>query len=338
LFSFGENSVANSVKIKLVAAFLALSFCATSAVFTHAAAHGNDHNSLTLYIFVADSHIHGHYDKLADVWKPRIGGNWIAGRLCDAFAENGDLDMPVYQNVFAFYHTAWLLLIFGVLIFCADNPVFVIPLVYAGMTYILTPPDNVIITPWDLPSMFFWTISYLLWQRKHYLPMLAVIVLGTAFKETVAVTAFLFFFTTLSWRRRWTLFGAAFVACVLLKLWISYAVYGEVRIFTADTRTHFGFQVFKDFFDPHINHFIWVNGGTFIIALCLPMKTLIERGTKFILVVFLLGMTAACILAATIYESRQFLDVLPISVLYLGQTIQRWQNNNAVSQSQPKTT
>jgi hypothetical protein len=84
----------------------------------------------------------------------------------------------------------------------ADNPLFVIPLVFAGMVYTLTPTDNVVITPWDLPSMFFWTLSYLLWQRKQYIPMLAVIVLDTAFKETVAVTAFLFFFTTLSWRTR----------------------------------------------------------------------------------------------------------------------------------------
>ena len=37
--------------------------------------------------------------------------------------------------------------------------------------------------------------------------------------------------------------------------------------------------------DPHINHFIWVNGGTFIVALFLPMKTLNDRGTKFILLV-----------------------------------------------------
>jgi hypothetical protein len=322
--------MSNSAKIKLLAVFLALSFCATWAVFTHAAAHGNDHNSFTLYIFVADSHIHGHYHELAQVWQARIGGNWIAGRLCDAFAENGDMTMPVYENVFAFYNVAWLLLIFAVLIFFADNPLFVIALVYAGMTYILTPPDNIVMTPWDLPSMFFWTVSYLLWQRKYYLPMVAVIVLGTAFKETVAVTAFLFFFTTLSWRARARLFGATFVACLLLKLWITYAVLGHARIFTADSLGHLGFQVFKDLIDPHINHFIWVNGGTFILALCLPMKTLIDRGTKFILVIFLLGMTAACILANTTYEFRQFLDVLPISVLYLERTIQQWRSNSSV--------
>jgi hypothetical protein len=317
----------DAIKIKLVAAFIALSFCATWFVFTRAVASGNSQNSLTLYIFVADSHIHGHYDQLADVWKPRIGGNWIAGRLCDAFAQDGGLSLPVYQNVFGFYNATWLVLIFAALICFAENALFVIPLIFAGMSYVLTPPDDVIITPWDLPSMFFWTLTFLLWQRKSYRWMLTAIVLGTAFKETVAVTAFLFFFTTMSWRRRWTFFGAAFIACLLLKLWIAHSVLGQAKIFTADWHGHPGFEMFKDLLTPHINHFIWVNAGTFILALCLPMRTLNDKGTKFLLLVFLAGLTVACVLADTYFEFRQFLDVLPISVLYLDSTIQRWKTN-----------
>jgi len=329
MFSFQARTVSNSIKLKLVAAFIALSLCATWFVFTRAAAHGNDHDSLSLYIFVADSHIHGHYDKLPDVWKPRIGGNWIAGRLCDAFAEDGDLPFPVYQNLFGFYNTAWLVLIFTALICLGDNPLFVIALIFAGMTYTLTPPDAVAITPWDLPSMFFWTLSALLWQRKHYAWMLAVIVLGTAFKETVAVTAFLFFFTTMSRQQRWKFFGAAFIACLLLKLWITHAVLGQARLFTADWHGTPGLAVAKDFFNPQVNHFIWINAGTFVLALCLPMKSLDDQGIKFVLVVFLAGTTAACILANTYFEFRQFLDVLPISVLYLDRTMQRWKANPA---------
>jgi hypothetical protein len=319
----------NLIKLRLVTAFIALSLCATWFVFTRAAAHGNSHNSLTLYIFVADSHIHGHYDKLADVWKPRIGGNWIAGRLCDAFATDGDLSLPVYENIFGFYNTTWLVLIFAALIYFADNPLFIIPLVFAGMTYMLTPPDNVIITPWDLPSMLFWTLSFLLWQQENYFWMLATIVLGTVFKETVAVTAFLFFFTTMNWRRRWAFFVGAFIGCLLLKMWITYSIFGQTRIFTADSGGHLDFKVFKDLITPQMNHFIWVNAGTFILALCLPMRTLRDKGTKFILIVFFTGMTVACLLADTCYEFRQFLDVLPISVLYLNRTIQDWKTNQA---------
>ncbi len=318
-----------TTRTKLIAAFIALSLCATWFSLMRAAANGNSKNSLTLYVFVADSHIHGHYDQLADVWKPRIGGNWIAGRLADAFADDGRLTEAAYQNVFGAYHAVWLLLIFATLICLADNPMFVIPLMFAGLCYSLTPPDNVTFFPWDLPSMFFWTLSFLLWQRKNYRWMLATIVLGTMFKETVAVMALLFFFTTISWRQRWALFGAAFVACLLLKLWITYAVMGQARVFTADSGGHLSFHVLKGLFTPHLNHVIWVNAGTFIVALFLPMRTLIDRGTKLVLAAFFAGLTVACVLAGTDFEFRQFLDVLPVSVLYLNRTIQNWRTSAA---------
>ena len=314
----------NTTKARLIATFIAFSLCVTWFLLTRGAANGNSQNSLTLYVFVADSHIHGHYDQLAGVWKSRIGGNWIAGRLADAFAQDGALSDAAYQSVFGAYNAVWLLLIFATLICLADNPVFVIPFVFAGLCYSLTPPDAVTIFPWDLPSMFFWTLSFLLWQRRNYLWMLAAIVLGTVFKETVAVTALLFFFTALNRRRRWVFFGVAFVACLLLRLWITHAVMGQAQVFTADSRGQLSSNVLKDLFTLHLNHFLWANAGTFIVALFLPMKTLADKGTKLVLVVFLAGLMAACALAATGLEFRQLLDVLPLSVLYLDRTIQNW--------------
>jgi hypothetical protein len=65
------------------------------------------------------------------------------------------------------------------------------------------------------------------------------------------------------------------------------------------------------------------------------MRTLNDRGTKFILLAFLAGLTWACLLIGTVYEFRQFLDVLPISVLYLDEVVRRWQNNNATAPTQP---
>jgi hypothetical protein len=309
--------------MKLIAAFVALSLCATWFLFTRAAADGNSKNSLSPFTFVADSHIHGHYDQLITVWKGRIASNWITGRLSDAVAQNGILPDAPFQNVFGLYNATWLLLIFALVIFLGDNPILVIPFIFAGLCYLLTPPDEIVIFPWDMPSMFFWTCSFLVWQRKHYFWTLAIIVVGTAFKETVAVTAFLFFFTTLERRKQWAFFGAAFVGCLLLRLGITFAVLGEPHIFTADT-SDVSLRLIGDFFTPQVNHFIWVNGGTFMIALFLPMKTLADKGTKCVLLVFLAGMTATVIMAGPHYEFRQFLDVLPISVFYLDRTIQHW--------------
>jgi len=313
-----------TAKTRLIAVYIALSLCVTWFLLTRASANGNAKNSLTLYVFVADSHIHGHYAQLAPVWQPRIAGNWMAGRLSDAWAHNGVLTETAYQNVFGAYQAGWLLVNFALLIFLAENALFAIPLVFAGLCYSLTPPDNVTIFPWDLPSMFFWTLAFLLWQRKQYVWMLAAIIAGTAFKETVAVTAIFFFFAGMSWGRRAGYFGAAFLGCVLLKLWITEAVMGQAQLFTADSGAHSSWDALRDLVSPQANHFIWVNAGTFIVALLLPMKTAVDQGTKAVLVVFFAGLIAACVLAGTTFEFRQFLDVLPISVLYLDRTIQSW--------------
>ena len=47
-------------------------------------------------------------------------------------------------------------------------------------------------TPWDLPSMFFWTTLYLFWQRNYYLQMLAVFELGHGFQGNGGGDRFLF--------------------------------------------------------------------------------------------------------------------------------------------------
>jgi hypothetical protein len=318
------KNMTNTTKTKLTAVFIALSLCVTWFFFSRAAALGNRYNKISPSVFQVDSRLGYSYDEMPVVFKPRIGGIWMAGRLIDAVTHDGRVTEAAFWNVFGLYHAGALLLTFVVLICLADNPLFVIPLVFAGMCYSLTPPDDVTIFPWDLPSMLFWTLSFLLWQRKHYFWMLATLVLGTVFKETVAVTAFLFFFTTISWRQRWTYFGAAFVACLLLRLWITHAVMGQARVFTAETQAHPGFNALESLFTPHLNHFIWVNAGTFILALLLPMKALVDKGTKSVLALFFAGMTLACYLANTDYEFRQFLDVLPVSVIYLSRTVEQW--------------
>lgn len=319
----------HTTRTKLTTAFIALSLCMTWFWFTRASANGNRNNSLTLFVFVADSHIQNHYDQLMDVWKPRIGGNWIAGRLADAFAHDGSLSEGAYQNVFGAYNAGWLLLIFGVLICLADNPLFVIPLVFAGMCYSLTPPDDVTIYPWDMPSVFFFTLSFLLWQRRNFGWMLTTIIVGTAFKETCAVTALLYFFAPLDWKKKIGYFGSAFAVCLLLKLWITQAMMGHMQICTATftkSGNDSGFslltlkQNLQDFFGLYGAIFIGVNAGTFIVALLLPARTLAEKGIKTVLVVFFIGQS----FAGAYRELREFMDVLPMSVLYLNRIVQNW--------------
>jgi hypothetical protein len=157
--------------------------------------------------------------------------------------------------------------------------------------------------------------------------MLPVILLGTVFKETVAVTAFLFFFTGMGWRRRLAYFGAAAVGCLLLKLWITYAVFGHCQLSTAEwTNWPRLRHVYSDN-NPdgwHLRNCLWLNGGTAMVALfVLPMKTMVDRATKCILAIFFLGE----LLAGDFAEFRDFLEVIPMSMLYLARTLENWRTS-----------
>ncbi len=374
----------NAFKTKLVALFIALSLCVTWFYLIRVLPLYNSFNSITPCVFCSDVHgggmciqrpmslgtnrvifflpdpttNGGDYKKVVKVWRPRVAGIWLAGHLlqmktepAQVAATNGVaipammIKMETFQNVFGLYHTGWLLLTFSVLIAFEESPVFIVLAVFAGMMYYLTPPDNVVSYPWDMPSMFFFTLACLLWMRGWFYWMLATIVLGTAFKETVAVTAFLFFFTKLKWKQKAGFFGAAFVACLLLKLWITQVVMGHAQIWTANLNDlhpgKFGTLVANvaNLVHPHWNHFVWTNAGMLVVAFVLPAKTRLEWGIKTVLAVFCVGQ----FFAGNVQEFREFLDVLPISVIYLSRTIEQGrrtmsESNNPLSKpiSNPK--
>ncbi len=315
-------------RTRFIALFIALALSVTWFEVIRPTAFGNSNNSITPFVFTADSHQFSHHDKLLEVWKPRVGGIWIAGRLVDAVSVNGEMNKERYANAYASYHAAWLLLLFVALVCFADHPIFIIPMVFAGLIYTLTPPDDITTYPWDMPSVFFFTLSFLLWQRGNYVWMLTTIVLGTAFKETVAVTALLFFFTPLAWKKRLGFFGSAFVGCVLLKIWITSAVMGHAQLATATYNgggsESFSFDTLNhnlgEFFSLHLNHFLWINAGTFVVALLLPVKTMEAKGIKTVLAVFFVGQS----LAGAYREFREWMDVLPMSVIYLSSTVDQW--------------
>src|SRR5208282_6725512 len=81
-------------------------------------------------------------------------------------------------------------------------------------------------------------------------------------------------------------------------------------------------------FTPTVNHFIFVNAGTFLVALFLPMRTKIQRGTKAIILLFFAGE----LLSGSLNEFRIMLEVLPVSILYLKQTLDDWKQRVPATQ------
>lgn len=332
---------ANAVKVRLIGLFIALSLSVTYYYLIKPWAMGIPGNSTNFWVFSAMSHANYHLNSLYEVWRPRVGGLWLAGRLVDSVVHNGQLKIEDIQHVFGLYHACWLFLFFAMLVFLVEDPIFIILGCFAGLFYMLTPRTSYYSYPWDMPSMLFFTLSYLLWLRKRYLFMLVVILFGTFFKETVAVTALLFFFTDLSWGKRVAYFMAAFFSTLFLKIAITLAVDGKIEILTQDlTRGNPSGKLMtlvyniKDLFNPQWNHFVFVNAGTFIVALLLPMRTKIEMGTKAILLLFFCGQ----MLAGSLNEFRIMLEVLPVSILYLKQTLDSWKGKiPAIQQAENKS-
>ena len=340
---------------RLIGLFIALSLSVTYFYLIKPWAMGVPGNSTNFWVFSATSHANNHLSSLYEVWRPRIGGLWLSGRMVDSIVKDGLINLQDYQsnnivvfnvekqegqqvfghylytedyrNIFGLYHACWLFLFFVMLLFMAEDPVFVIFACFAGLFYMLTPRAVYYAYPWDMPSMTFFTLGYLLWLKKHYRWMLVIIFFGTLFKETAAVTAVLFFFTDLNWKKRIVYFGIAFLSTLLLKIAITSVIDGRIEILTQDlTRGNSSGKLMtlwsnlQELAGPKWNHFVFVNAGTFVIALFLPMRTKIEMGTKVVLLLFFCGQ----MLAGSLSEFRVMLEVLPVSVLYLRQTLEGW--------------
>ena len=187
------------IRMKLIAGFIALSLCVTWFYNTRQWALTNDDNSITPFAFTGmiEGIRSDHFKAMGEVWKPRIGALWCA-------AESVKIYQPTtqeqFKDVFGIYNAAWLGLVFTLFIIFLKEPVFVIMATFAGLAYqsmvtTYSPlTTDVHILPWDMPAVFFWAFSFLLWQRKLYWPMVATIIMGTLFKESVALSAVLLFF------------------------------------------------------------------------------------------------------------------------------------------------
>lgn len=312
--------LSDDLRVKLIGLFIALSLSVTYYYLIKPWAMGTPGNSTNFWVFSAMAHTDYHLHSLYPAMRLRVAGLWLSGRLVDSIVSNGHIKVADVQTIFGLYQACWLFLFFVMVLFLVEEPVFIILGCFGAMFYMFTPGAQYYFYPWDMPGMLFFTLNYLLWRRKRYLLMLAVMFIGTFFKETVILTGVLFFFTDLTKGQKIRYLAAAAAIAVFTKIGLTLAVDGKISFFTNQFTSgqHKGFlensTIFKnvkELITPNLNHFIFVNGGTFIVSLLLPMRTKVQKGTKAVLGIFSL----AVLLGGVIHEFRIMLDILPISVL-----------------------
>ena len=127
-----------------------------------------------------------------DVWKMRLFTVWLAGKL---FAFMGVHDTASYTVAFGIYNAAFVGATFAVLIWFLKNPLLFMFAMFAGMWFpTVENPVAINIQTWDTPIIFAWTLAFFLWRARHFKTFCACVVLGTFFKESIAMLAILLLF------------------------------------------------------------------------------------------------------------------------------------------------
>jgi len=315
--------------------FIALALAIAFFFQVRTLAFGNYENNITGYDFVGGSKFgQGH---LSTILQTRAAGYWLSGKLLNAVAGRaGNVTTKQYANTFGFYHAAWLLATFGVLIAFVKKPVFGILGTAAALSFYLVAPASS--EPYDLATMFFFTLAWLLWRHGWFECMMAVIVLSTAFKETTALIALLFFFVPpavangdsgvhvpggLNWPQKAGYFAATAMGCVLLRLWLTHSGTGHCQIYTAQNNLDWP-HVKGIFVAWHgdlflLRNWVWFNGGLLFLSLfLLPMKTVADKGVKLVLALFMAGQLAGGDFTAP----RDFIEVIPVCLIYLQNSLE----------------
>jgi hypothetical protein len=311
---------------KAIAVFVAISLTVAFFYMVRQWALTDGHNTITPFIFtgMVDGIHNEHFQHLRLPWKPRVGGMWLTAQMLEYFKPDSN---ESFKNVFGAYSAVWFFATLMLLVIYQKEPVFPILATFGATIYSIQVTtynsfyDDVHILPWDFPAMFFFTLAFLWWTRKWYWSMTVALILGTIFKETVAVVAILMFFTALPRRKQFEYFGVAFVGCLALRLFITQFVLGQPTTFTAEHRA-FGalWDSVTSFvnweFHPHLNTILWVNGGLAFAIFLLPRKTPADWGINTILVIFYISLVIAGIIADGHMEARHWTDVLPMLVIY----------------------
>jgi len=114
----------------------------------------------------------------------RLAGPILSGWLLDEkFKGAPDFTWDDFKLFFGVYHATWLFLLFLVLIVYRKDALLIMFAVFGGLMYNLTdtaqPPFYY---PWDLPTMFFFTLACLLYDSRRAVAADGRRVLGGLFK------------------------------------------------------------------------------------------------------------------------------------------------------------
>ncbi len=251
-------------------------------------------------------------------WRPRLFSNYLAGFLVGRESKGRALASSIgLWSAFWFFICSCAYLAID-----RRYGIYLILGTFAALNYSLTPMAQARIYPWDLPPMFFFILIYYLCTARRGWALIIALAVGVGFKETVAVGCIVFLFWT-EWtiKTRLMFFALSAIACAGVKIGIDLITNNPAL----------GYTMITDFYGPlvgvgveskgimyninaifkvYLNHPIFINGGSFLIFLLLPVKCSEAIMWKTVGLIFLLGV----MMFGVINEYRIFVEMIPVSL------------------------
>lgn len=291
-------------------------------------------NAINRYTFTsASKHLYRLDQQLimGALWNDRLGGLLLTGALTDYSLNqdnaNSEQGLERMSDAFAAYHAFWLFLLFIAVIFAFQDSLLINLGIFAGLMYDFSPISGPYFYPWDLPVMFFATMAALLFERKRYWLMVAVICTSCLFKETSLLCGLLVLFAV-DWKREKRIavclgmVAAYFVGeRLLLKGLVLPAVIPRglsiLSLHGLSRALDFGNLTdnLKALFALKLNSVLFANAGTLVAVLVLAWR---RRYLPYMTVIVAYVATMFFLAPAPgINEVRDFMQILPLSVILL---------------------
>lgn len=124
-----------------------------------------------------------------------------------------------FANVIAADQCIWLLMAFAAIIVLSKKPLLFLLGTGIALQYSWLPMSEGQINPWDMPSLFWWTLVLLINSTKYKRAILYLIPAGALYKEIIAVLSILvLFWEDYPFKRRVVLFFCLALSCVSIKI------------------------------------------------------------------------------------------------------------------------
>ena len=276
-------------------------------------------------VFTAGSVSHFQLPHIYDVWKGRLSGLLLSGYLFDFLVNHSSGSFEQYSIVFGLYQAVWLFVLFLVVILALRHAWLVNLGIFAGVMYNFLPAGGLYFYPWDLPATVFFTLAVLLFGGRQMGLMVAAVCAGCFFKETVLVCGGLVLFAgQWSWWKRSLTVAGLVLVYVLGKPFLLSRLHIPVAALSMNDAKTLAEVLSPRVLEENLKtlcslqglYVVLANAGTMVAVLLLGWQ---RRFLPYMIVI--LAFLAGQAMYGDFLEFRIFMQILPLSLMLLGE---RW--------------